>query len=666
MSSEKEKYEKIISQDISSEENIIATYYLSTTDNRYNLYDLAWNLAVGQSIGNPNTRSLYETDEMISKHSCKILDKKEELIKKKEGLVRIAFPLANINLENDGISQMLCHLMGGQLDINMFEKCILKDFELPDKAKKKFLGPKFGISGIRDYLGIYDKPLLGSIIKPKVGASKEVLLEMVKELAKGGVDFIKEDEIMSNPDVAPLKERVPHIMNYLNSLDRKIIYCFCITADFPYCLERVKEVYELGGNGVHINFWSGLGVYNAIRKLNLPIFVHFQKSGDKILTSKKHNFHIEWPVVCKIARMSGVDFIHAGMWGGYYHEEEEELRDTIAALTDGDDYGGVMPALSGGMHPGLVGAIRNRFGNDIMFNVGGAIHGHPSGSFAGTKAMRQAIEADMKGIDIQVATKEQKELREAIEKWGYVKYDLPELPTFNIIIPMAGRGQRWKDAGYTFPKPLIEIKNKPMIQLVIENLNIKGNYIFICLKEHLEKFALEAVLKNSVPSCKIIAIDGITEGAAATILKAKEFVNNDDPLIIANCDQWLNWSSARFINFIDKKDVDGVIVTYTSTHPKNSFVKLDKDGKIIEVAEKKPISNIANAGIFYYKSGKEFIKAIECMIEKNIRTNNEFFISTAYNELNLKEKRVYPFHVYEVKSMGTPEELDNSWKTKWA
>ena len=659
-----ENYDQIICKQVSPEDYIIATYYLASSDNRYSLYDLAWNLAVGQSIGNPNTRSLFETDEMLKLHSCKILDNKEDLVKKKEGIVRIAFPLENIDLETDGISQMLCHLMGGQLDINMFEKCILKDFKLPEKSKKHFLGPKFGIKGIRDYLGNNNKPLLGSILKPKVGASKEVLLEMIKQLVEGGIEFIKEDEIMSNPKIAPLKERVPFIMNYLNSLDRKVIYCFSITADFPYCLDRVREIHELGGNGVHINFWSGMGVYNAIRKLDLPIFLHFQKSGDKILTNKKHNFHIEWPVICKIARMSGADFIHAGMWGGYYHEEEEDLRKTLDVLTKGDDYPGVIPALSGGMHPGLVGAIRNRFGNDIMYNVGGAIHGHPSGSLAGTIAMRQAIEAEVLGIDIEVAMK-QPELKEAIDKWGYVKYDLPQVPKFNIVVPMAGKGKRWKDAGYTFPKPLVEIKNMPMIQMVLKNLNLEGNYIFICLKEHIEKFALDTFLKNIKPHCTIISLEEVTEGAVPSILSAKKHIDNNDPLIIANSDQWLDWSPADFINFIDKKQPDGVIVTYTSTHPKNSFVRLDSEGKIIEVAEKKPISNHANAGVFYYKSGAEFVKSMEQMIEKNIRVNNEFFLAPVFNELNLSEKQVLPYHVQSVKSMGTPEEVANSWKTSW-
>ena len=142
-------------------------------------------------------------------------------------------------------------------------------------------------------------------------------------------------------------------------------------------------------------------------------------------------------------------------------------------------------------------------------------------------------------------------------------------------------------------------------------------------------------------------------------------INGDEPVIIANCDQLIDWSSSRFIDFINKKNPDGVLVTYTSTHPKNSFVKINEENQIIEIAEKKPISDIANAGIFYSKSGKNMILAIENMIDKNIRTNNEFFLSTAFNEFDLKKSQILTYHVNEVKSMGTPEELENSRKTNW-
>ena len=226
---------------------------------------------------------------------------------------------------------------------------------------------------------------------------------MVKELVEGGVNFIKEDEIMSNPNICPIDKRVPLIMDYLK--DKNVIYSVSIHSDPAYILDRVKEVYRLGGNSVHINFWCGLGVYKSVRELDLPIFVHFQKSGDKILTNKNHDFHIDWNVICKLAGLMGVDFIHAGMIGGYYKWEESETLNAVETLNNLN----VMPALSCGFHPGLTNWVTNKVGNNFMANVGGAIHGHPDGTIAGAKAMRQSIDNDYKN-----------EYFKAIEKWGKI------------------------------------------------------------------------------------------------------------------------------------------------------------------------------------------------------------------------------------------------------
>jgi ribulose-bisphosphate carboxylase large chain len=192
-------------------------------------------------------------------------------------------------------------------------------------------------------------------------------------------------------------------MNYLQG--KNIVYAVSIHSDFPYLSERVKKVYEFGGNAVHINFWCGLGAYKTVRELDLPLFLFFQKSGDKILTNKSHTFNIDWTVICQLAGMMGVDFIHAGMWGGYSDYEEAELHDILKILHDNN----VMPSLSCGMHPGLVDAINSRFGIDYMANCGGAIHGHPGGTLSGVKAMRQAIDGNF-----------QKEYEEAINKWGKI------------------------------------------------------------------------------------------------------------------------------------------------------------------------------------------------------------------------------------------------------
>jgi ribulose 1,5-bisphosphate carboxylase large subunit-like protein len=378
----------------------VVRYYL---ESKTNLRDAAWNLAIGQSVGNPNVRNKWETDELFEKHSCLVLNDEEELKTKTCGDVYIAFPCVNIDFKTDGIAHLMVNIMGGQLDIDIIEKCSVLGIGFPDWVEKQFLGPKYGITGIREYTKVYDKPVLGAIVKPKTGISPEVLLDMVKELVDGGVNFIKEDEILSDPSFCKIEKRIPLIANYIQG--KNVVYCASIHSDYPYILDRVKQVYELGGNGVHVNFWCGLGVYKAIRELDLPIFLHFQKSGDKILTNKKHDFHVDWRVICKLAAMMGVDFIHAGMIGGYYKWEEQETLDAVKILNRYN----VMPALSCGFHPGLTNWVTEKVGIDYMANVGGAIHGHPCGSICGATAMRQSIDKTY-GPEYQ----------QAVEKWGEI------------------------------------------------------------------------------------------------------------------------------------------------------------------------------------------------------------------------------------------------------
>lgn len=382
---------------------VIVTYWLANTNMKKNLDQMAWELAIGQSVGNPNVRNAWETDELFENHSCKIMDTKENLEGKAEGFVDIAFPIVNTNWDEDGVSHFLCQIMGGQLDIDGIDECVVCVIQWPDLVKEKFRGPKYGIKNIREYTGVYGKPLLGGIIKPKTGISPIILGKMVAELVEGGVNFIKEDEILANPAFCSLTDRMKIINPIIKGT--KVIYCYAINGDSPYVTNRVKQVADAGGNGVHVNFWAGLGVYKSIRDLDLPIFLHFQKSGDKILTNPLHNYHIDWNVISGLAGMMGCDFIHAGMWGGYKSDNEDELRANLE-ITQSH---GTMPALSCGMHPGLVQAINKRFGIDYLANCGGAIHGHPMGTGGGVRAMRQAIDGNH-GAAYEMA----------IEKWGKV------------------------------------------------------------------------------------------------------------------------------------------------------------------------------------------------------------------------------------------------------
>ena len=227
----------------------------------------------------------------------------------------------------------------------------------------------------------------------------------------------------------------------------------------------------------------------------------------------------------------------------------------------------------------------------------------------------------------------------------------------NILIPMAGAGSRFEKAGYTFPKPLIDVNGKPMIQVVIDNLNIEANYIYVVQKEHRAKYNLDTLLNLITPGCKIVEVDGLTEGAACTTLLAKEYINSDAPLLMANSDQFVEWDSNEFMYKMIEQKLDGGFLTFNATHPKWSFTKVDENGYATELAEKNPISDIAIVGIYYWASGAEYVKYAEQMINKNIRTNNEFYVSPVYNEAIGDGKKIKPFHIEKMWGLGTPEDL---------
>jgi HAD superfamily hydrolase (TIGR01509 family) len=227
----------------------------------------------------------------------------------------------------------------------------------------------------------------------------------------------------------------------------------------------------------------------------------------------------------------------------------------------------------------------------------------------------------------------------------------------NVLIPMAGAGSRFEQAGYTFPKPLIDVNGKPMIQLVVENLNIDANYIYIVQKSHREKYNLDTLLNLITPGCKIVEVDGLTEGAACTALLAKEYINNNNPLFFANSDQFVKWDSNDFMYKMNENDADGGIVTFNATHPKWSFVKTNEYGYVTEVAEKNPISNQATVGYYYWKYGSDFVKYAEQMIENNIRINNEFYVCPVFNEAINDGKQIKTVNADKMWGLGTPEDL---------
>ena len=227
-----------------------------------------------------------------------------------------------------------------------------------------------------------------------------------------------------------------------------------------------------------------------------------------------------------------------------------------------------------------------------------------------------------------------------------------------VLIPMAGAGTRFSQAGYTFPKPLIEVNGKPMIQLVVENLNITANYVFLVQRDHYEKYNLKYLLNLIAPNCRVVIIDGLTQGAACTTLLAKEFIDKDSPLLIANSDQYVEWNSNECLYAFTADNIDGGILTFQSTHPKWSYAAVGETGFVTEVAEKKVISNMATVGIYYWRRGSDYVKYAEQMISKDIRTNNEFYVCPVFNEAIADSKQIRVKTVERMWGIGTPEDLN--------
>jgi NDP-sugar pyrophosphorylase family protein len=228
----------------------------------------------------------------------------------------------------------------------------------------------------------------------------------------------------------------------------------------------------------------------------------------------------------------------------------------------------------------------------------------------------------------------------------------------NIIIPMAGRGSRFSEKKILIPKPLININGKPMIQRAIESLDLDGEWKFIIREDEHQSF-ISNTIQNIKPNSKITSIDYVTEGPACTALLFKDDINNDDELIIANCDQIMEWTSNRFLDYV--RYYDGAVVTYHANTDKNSYARVNKEGLVQEICEKQVISNISLNGIHYWKKGRYFVESAEAMIKDNCRApNGEFYIGPTYNYMIKKNQSVGIYHIPNQfhHPVGVPDDLD--------
>ena len=245
-------------------------------------------------------------------------------------------------------------------------------------------------------------------------------------------------------------------------------------------------------------------------------------------------------------------------------------------------------------------------------------------------------------------------------------------------MPMAGRGKRFADAGFAEPKPLIPIHGRPMTAAVIDNLrpSTPHRFIFLILREHAAQFGFDEHLRRWAPGCEIRYVDQTTEGAACTVLLARDLIDTDEPLMIANCDQWVDIDIDDYLKSMNdaarpqtevetklaENSPDGLIMTMWADDPKWSYVRFDAAGRVVEVVEKQVVSNEATVGIYNYRRGRDFVRAADAMIAKNFRVNGEFYVAPAYNELIAEGQRIVVYNVgreYDgMYGVGIPKDLE--------
>lgn len=228
-----------------------------------------------------------------------------------------------------------------------------------------------------------------------------------------------------------------------------------------------------------------------------------------------------------------------------------------------------------------------------------------------------------------------------------------------ILIPMSGNGTRFAAMGYDKPKPLIEFFGKPMIEHVLTNLGVENDYVLCVQRAHYNiNPGLFDRLATMVNKLSIMLVDHVTQGAAETCVMAKQYLDPDQPLFIANCDQMMVWNQAEFEQWFAEEQLDGAMFVFDSTSTKNSYVEIDSNGIAVRTAEKQVISPYATTGIYVWKRTSDFLWAAEKMIAADIRVNNEFYVCPVYNENIARGERIGIYNPTEHWPIGTPEDLD--------
>ncbi len=334
--------------------------------------------------------------------------------------IKIAYPIELF--EQGNMPNILSSVAGNVFGLKALKNLRLLDIEFPDALVSGFKGPAYGIKGIRELLKVPKRPLVGTIIKPKLGLKTPDHAKVAYEAWLGGCDVVKDDENLSSQKFNPFEERLTHTLEGRDKAqsetgERKV-YMINITAETNLMLKRAQAVVNQGGEYVMVDIltcgWSAL---QTLRNQNLKLVIHAHRAGHAAFT-KNQQHGIAMKPIATVARILGVDQLHVGTVVGKMSETKEEVLENIdSCKTKLGSLKPVLPVASGGLHPMLVPALLQTFGNDVVLQAGGGIHGHPNGTVSGAKAMRQAVDAILEGKTLEEYAKSHKELALALQQW---------------------------------------------------------------------------------------------------------------------------------------------------------------------------------------------------------------------------------------------------------
>ena len=407
-------------EEIDPESYVLALYYVESD---LSLTEAGVRIAEEQSIGTwTEVSTLTEGARRLAAKVFKTSEKGPG-----SGLVWVAYPLELFDLES-GVPNVLSVVAGNLFGLSSLRNVRLLDVEFPKDFVREFPGPKFGIEGVREIVGTLGdrRPHVGTIVKPKVGLNPKETAEVAYEAAVGGVDLVKDDETLTNQSFCPIEERLPAVMEALDRVreetGRTVLYALNITARPDKLLETADWAVENGANMLMVDVltagFSSIRMLAEDPSIRVPIHVH-RTMHAAITRNPKHG--IDMMVIAKLVRLVGGDQLHTGTAAGKMESDVERLKEINGFLrSEWHGLKTVFPVASGGIHPALVPENVRVLGRDIVIQAGGGIHGHPMGTRAGAKAMRQAVEAVMAGVPLEEYAKTHPELKVALEKWRYL------------------------------------------------------------------------------------------------------------------------------------------------------------------------------------------------------------------------------------------------------